>query len=432
MPRSARDDKLDTRSARLRLSPRHSPYWRNIQEGRAIGYRRPSAGRAGQWQARFLDRDDNEKRVWRFASLGTADDLLDADGIDTLNFAQAQDKAREWFSALTQERRGSAKPITVTDAMTAYVSDYKARGGKDVKGLETTIAAHITEKLGEKKVASLNAAVIRAWHHALANAAPRVRTSNKPGKQKAPPKPLAAGDIEGQRARRASANRILTVLKAALNLAFQDGKVEGDSAWRRVAPFKGADAPRIRYFTDAEAKQLVNAADEVFRPMIQAALLSGARYGELARLRAADLNLIAGTLHIRAGKTGKSRDVALTDEGIKFFKAQGAGKIGIALMLTQPGGEPWGKSHQFRPMRAACKAANISPAIGFHILRHAYASRLVMAGVPLGVVAAQIGNSEAICAKHYAHHSPQSVAETVRCATAELGIVQDSNLAAVG
>ncbi len=218
------------------------------------------------------------------------------------------------------------------------------------------------------------------------------------------------------------------MLKAALNLAYADSKVPSDDAWRRVSPFKNANAPRIRDFTDAEAKRLVNASSEAFRPMIQAALLCGGRYGELGRLRAADFNASTAMLHIRAGKTGKARDVALTEEAVKFFTVQAAGKARNALMLTQPDGTAWGKSDQIRPMKAACKAASIAPTIGFHILRHAYASRLVMAGVPLGAVAAQIGDSEVTCAKHYAHHSPKSVADAVRHATAELGIVAESNV----
>ena len=55
MPRKARDERLDTRTARLKLKPRREPYWRNIQEGRAIGYRR-IRGKAGTWIARHYDR----------------------------------------------------------------------------------------------------------------------------------------------------------------------------------------------------------------------------------------------------------------------------------------------------------------------------------------------------------------------------------------
>ena len=91
-----------------------------------------------------------------------------------------------------------------------------------------------------------------------------------------------------------------------------------------------------------------------------------------------------------------------------------------------------GKNHQSRPMNAACKVASIIPPIGLHILRHAYASRLVMAGVPLGAVAAQIGDSEVTCAKHYAHHSPKSVSDAVRHATADLDIVPESNVVSLG
>jgi len=37
MARLLRDAKLDTRTARLRLTPRGEPYWRTMEEGRAVG-----------------------------------------------------------------------------------------------------------------------------------------------------------------------------------------------------------------------------------------------------------------------------------------------------------------------------------------------------------------------------------------------------------
>jgi len=199
-----------------------------------------------------------------------------------------------------------------------------------------------------------------------------------------------------------------------------------------VPPFKAVEAARVRFLTDAEAARLVNAADPSFRPMITAALLTGARWGELVRFEAADFNPEAGTLHVRTSKTGKARHIMLTEEAKTFFTQQCAGKAGKALILPRPNGEEWGKSEQIRPMRAACAAAKITPAIGFHILRHTHASRLAMSGVPLGVVAAQLGNGEAICAKHYAHLCPGYVAESIRAAFTPLGIVPESNVTAIG
>lgn len=325
-----------------------------------------------------------------------------------------------------------ATPLTVAEAMTEYVEDYTTRGGKDAKGLQTTINAHILPKLGSKKVVDLTAGTIRTWHQALVKVGPRIRVSKKPNApKKATHRVVAADDTEGQRARRASANRILTVLKAALNLAYADGKVQSDDAWRRIAPFKNAESARIRFLTDVEAVRLVNATDPPFRPMVQAALLTGARYGELVRLRAADYNAESGTLHVRVSKTGKPRQIMLTDEGKTFFTGRCAGKNGKAIVLPQPDGEAWGKSDQIRPMKAACTAGKIAPAIGFHILRHTHASRLTMAGVPLAVVASQLGNSEAICAKHYAHLCPGYVADSIRAAFTPLGIVQQGNVVAL-
>ena len=41
-----------------------------------------------------------------------------------------------------------------------------------------------------------------------------------------------------------------------------------------------------------------------------------------------------------------------------------------ALEIARDDGKPWGRSHQQRPLTAACKAAKIKPAIRFHDLRH--------------------------------------------------------------
>ena len=57
-------------------------------------------------------------------------------------------------------------------------------------------------------------------------------------------------------------------------------------------------------------------------------------------------------------------------------------------------GKPWGSSHQQRPLAEACARARISPAVSFHILRHSYASLLVMAGGLLMVALPGFGHAE--------------------------------------
>ncbi len=108
------------------------------------------------------------------------------------------------------------------------------------------------------------------------------------------------------------------MLKAALNRAFHADRVSSDSAWRKVKPFKKVDEAVVRYLSVAEARRLVGACPEDFRKMVQAALLTGCRYSELARLKCGDFNADSGTLAIRLSK-GKIRHVVLTDEGKAAF-----------------------------------------------------------------------------------------------------------------
>jgi integrase len=190
-----------------------------------------------------------------------------------------------------------------------------------------------------------------------------------------------------------------------------------------VTPFPKVDAARVRYLTDPEAVRLVNACPGDFRELVTAALLTGCRYGELVALRAGDFDAGAVVLHIREAKAGLPRSIPLTDDAARFFATETAGKARTALVLTRKDSSAWGKSHQFRPLRDACAAAKIAPAVSFHILRHTFASRLAMRNVPMSVVAAALGNTEAICARHYAHLSPGYVADTIRQHAGGMGIM---------
>jgi integrase len=237
-------------------------------------------------------------------------------------------------------------------------------------------------------------------------------------------------DADTTRQRRSTANRVLTVLKAALNHAYHEGKVASDDAWRKVKPFREVDAAVVHFLTEAECRRLVNACQGPFRDLVCGALATGCRYGELIRMRASDFNAEAGTVTVRESKSGKPRHVALTGEGRVLFAELTAGRLSQDLVFTRDDGGPWGKSHQQRPLDAACKRAKIEPPATFHILRHTYASMLAMKGVPMGVIAAQLGHSDTrMTERHYAHLSPNYVAETVRAALPMLGIVDQTNIA---
>ena len=410
MPRQVRDASLETRTARSRLKVRHKPYFRLIEPGLHLGYRKLASG-PGTWIARrYAGEGAYAMENLRTASgdLVVADDYTDADGAAVLTFAQAQAAARG-------KRSRPSAIYTARQAIADYL-DAKAADGRNVSDSRTRANAHILPIFGDKDCATLTTDEIRKWHRSLAQAAPRRRT--KPGK------PQRHGERGSARQRQASANRVLTILKAALNHAYREGRAESDNAWRRVKPFKGVETARLRYLTTAEAKRLVNASEPNFRLVVQAALQTGARYGQLAALTVADFNPDAGTIRMSTRKgDGSERlhHVTLTDEGSRFFAAVCAGRDGGELMFRN-GDREWRKSEQKRPMADAVEHAKIKPPISFHGLRHTWASLAVMAGVPLLVVAKNLGHTDTrMVEKHYGHLAPSYIAEAIRAGAPRFG-----------
>ena len=123
MAKTVRDAKLDNRTQREKLKARGKPYFRAIDDGLHVGYRKGATG--GKWVARrYLG---GEKYV--VETIGTADDVQDADGKAILNFNQAQAKARK----IAQHMRGAAStgPFTVNVALDEYLARLEAEHSKE-------------------------------------------------------------------------------------------------------------------------------------------------------------------------------------------------------------------------------------------------------------------------------------------------------------
>jgi integrase len=425
MARTVRDTNLETRSARLRLTPRRKPYWRVLESGFHLGYRRTKEG-GGSWVARrFLGEGRySETRV------GTADDLQDPDGLAIRSFREAQEAARSWWRLEERRAQGIAPdhgPYTVAQALGTYFTDRERRGSKGVAKDRAAANVRIIPAVGGVELIKLTTKRIRDWHTGLATAPKLARAGRFEKDRKS--REIDTKDADSVRARRATANRTLTVLKAALNHAFHDGRVATDEVWRKVKPFREVDAPIVQFLSGDECRRIVNACDGAFRNLVRAALLTGCRYGELARMRSSDFNARAGTIIVRVSKSGKPRHVALTDDGRALFTALTAGRSSGDPIFVRDDGKTWGPSHQQRPLDRASERAKIVPAATFHVLRHTYASALAMRGVPMGVIATQLGHAGTrITEKHYAHLAPSYVADTVRAALPSLALFPVSNI----
>lgn len=420
MGQKVKTTKLDTKTARKALKPRGKPYWCRIREGLHLGYRRGFYG--GAWVSRrYLGGGQ-----YVTENLDKADDFK-VDG-ELVSFDQAQDRLLKLAEAIepAAQEITPAGPYTVDRALDDYFAALAAENSKSLADAKGRAKAHIRPALGDIALAGLTRDRLTSWRNDIAARPRLVRGKKGHGSR---PLDAPSGDDEIRR-RRATANRVLTIFKAALNHAFKDGKVNADAAWRAVKPFREVETARVRHFTIDECRRLVNAAQGPFRDLVNAALFTGCRYGELCALRVKDFNPDSGTLAVEKSKSGKARHVVLTEEGQSFFRHLTAGRDGGEIMLAKDGLR-WGTAHQTRPMAEACRNSSIRGA-GFHILRHSYASLLVMAGAPLPVIAQNLGHADTrMTEKHYAHLAPSYLAETIRKFAPSFGTVEQSNVAAM-
>lgn len=425
MARTVKDARIDTRAARERLAAKEEPYWRLISEGAHLGYAKGKRG--GRWVARFRAPGHVTKGYIKTA-LGEADDSSDADGERFFDFKQAQEAARAWFDLISAGERPSkvpAEPYTVGKALDDYMEQFT---GKSVAATRSRVDVIIRPELGSVDTAKLTVATLSAWLRKRADAPARLRTAGKAEKVKTRE---TIGD-EGIRRRRSTANRDFTVLKAALNVAFREGKVASDHAWRKVKPFKNVDGAKLRFLSDDEAKRLVNATDADFRPVVQAALLTGGRYGNLVAVTVGNFDRDAATLAFETTKGGRAHIVYLEGEGADLMKRAAMGKNPGDLLFARLDGKRWGPSEQGRKLETASERAGIERAT-FHDLRRTYGARLARQGVPMAIIAQALGQADQrITVKHYAHLAPSYVSETIRQHAAGMGIVEKDNVQAIG
>jgi integrase len=415
---------LSSRTARARLPKRSKPYFVEVVPGKVrLGWRATSS----TWIASFYQ--GNGK--YADEALGTkADDILDPDGDGILSFPQAQERLRVRY-AKRQKPAVQTKPETphtVNDALDAQIAFLKEKPQGAWRDAELRAAALIRPLLGGVRLAELTSKQLELWAKASVNTPPRLRTRAGSPQRYAE---INADDPDARRRRQASTKRVWNLLKASLNRAWRAGWVSTDGAWRALKLFEDVDVARGRYLSIEECRRLINASPGAFRTLVQAALLTGARYGSLIRLTVGDISINREQQHAAVHTVvykGRGRPkhvyISLTDEGAEFFAGLVAGRNDPrSVLLLRDDGAPWSKGHQDRLIEAACRQARIEPPASFNVLRHTWASHAVMNGVPLLVVAKNMGHSDTrMVERVYGHLAPSYVAAAIRAGAPQFSI----------
>lgn len=207
-------------------------------------------------------------------------------------------------------------------------------------------------------------------------------------------------------------NNVLTVLHHLLDVA----------AKRRII----ATAPDVEWldydeadfdfltFDEATALQAAADKDGEWGVMVFVGMRCGLRQGELLGLQWADLDLKKGLLRVkrivykgRVGtpKSGKWRDIDLGDDVVRILKAHR--HLRSEWVFCDMDGKRYTDGKCKHPLWRACERAELRR-IGWHVLRHTFASHLAMRGAPLRAIQAMMGHSTIQMTERYAHLMPEA------------------------
>jgi integrase len=212
-------------------------------------------------------------------------------------------------------------------------------------------------------------------------------------------------------------NNHLTILHRLYAIAIEWGRIPAG-----VAPtirWLDTPEPEFDFFDFDEAERLIAAAG-AWRPVILVALHTGLRLGELLALRRQDVDLKAARLLVRRAvargivgtpKNGKKREVPLSERALATLQAHQ--HLRGELVFCADDGAMLTKGACKHPLWTACKRAGLRQ-VGWHVLRHTFASHLVMRGAPLKAIQELLGHATLEMTMRYAHLSPDARREAVR------------------
>jgi hypothetical protein len=364
---------IHKRNVRDGLEPRREPYWATqLRAGRFVGFRKIDAQR-GSWIARARDEDTGKQR---YQALGELTDAFDYDA--------AVKAARVWFDSLDAGVVHKGE-FTVANACREYVEDRRReKGDKTAADAEWRFKHSVYETpFGQTDLTKLRTPAVKQWRASLLMT-------------------------------KAGANRMMTSLRAALNLAIEHNRAAASAAqaWRAVKQYPKADGRREIFLDLAQRRALLAAADASVRELIEAALLTGARPGELVSApRSAYDDARTKALKL-TGKTGP-RDVPLTGAALTLFERLAKSKLPNALLLTRLDGQPWTRMEWSRQIRAAAEAAVVKDDKGneatlpagvcLYSCRHTYISQAILDGLTTLEVARLTGTSLLMIQRNYGH-----------------------------
>lgn len=359
--------KIDNITVRRELKPRNEPYWGpRFDKGRHLGVRKHADGLC-TWIAKA--RIDGDQRT---RALGTDTEYA---------YSQARKLADAFFDELDA---GVSAPgtATVTDACKNYVETLEDEGrNKTAHDAKKRYERLIYDApIGKTPLAKLRTAKLRDWRNAV------------PGTK----------DTQ---------NRNWEALRAALNLAVADSMVSPTVAqqWRNVKKHKNAKRRRELFLDLKQRRKLLDACSGALRDLVEAAMLTAARPGELVNANRSQFDARTQKMTF-FGKTGP-RSVPLSPAAVVLFTRCAKGKLPNAPLFPADDGKPWPHSGWDEAFKAAAKKARLPKATVLYSCRHAAITEMLRSGMSTLDCARLSGTSLEMLESSYGHLAESAARE---------------------
>jgi integrase/recombinase XerD len=399
------------------LAFRPTPYWHHLYTSRHLGVHRQDDSICN-WTARVLSKD----KLYKQKCVGPALDT----GHGVVTYKTALARAFEWFDSgevrdLANDPKllGRTKEVYICPIGDEYTVGHALRDycewtriarspGGHYNNL-VLINYHLVPNFSSIPLEEFTAHHLRDLAIQVLETPPKfgfMEHQNRVGIETLSPDQL--------RKRKRTFNSLVSILRMAFRHAWDNGHISSERPWRCLKRVSVFHQPRTIFLDRGECRRLLAHCTPALRDLVLAALYTGCRAGELGQLLVGDVGKQGFGIRVGAFKRSPARFVFLPDEGMSFFLSKCEGKANNDPVLLSDMGKIWRRQYSQLFRRAVAKAG-LPRSLVFHGLRHTYASDLVKAGVPMDIVAKQLGHANMLTVMNtYGHLAEQYREEQVR------------------
>lgn len=338
-----------TRS-RVKLHERREPYWQALSRGRQIGVRKFNG--AEHWLARAYINNKYEYKPLHGAT----------------SWDEAVKQANQFFEFIN--KGGKQSRDTVIALFDAYVKTVKT------SPTHPLVRKTLEAELGDIKLSDLKMSHVKHWRNSDA------LLSHK-----------------GKPRSGATVNRMMTVLRAALNYGVKE-QLLIDSSWSTpLSRIKEESQSRDLYLSPEDRRKLIDHAAPDAKPFIHLMSVIPLRPGDWSETTTKDFDMKASTLFVKS--KDHPRHVPLSTVAHEILLGQAADKLPNTPLFTRSDGRAWDKQSWGAAVKRAAESAKLPLEITLYTLRHSVITDLCIGGLDIHTIAKTSGTSVLMIERHY-------------------------------